>query len=70
MTYLLIGLIVGSLFVVLAFALCKMSARCSPAEQAAMDDEQAEAMAGWRYERQAVRGKAKWNARMARRDGE
>ena len=53
MTYLLIGLIgVGILFVILAFALCKMSARCSPAEQAAMDDEQARAMAEWQRERE------------------
>ena len=50
MTYLLIGLVAGSLFVVLVFALCKMSAHCSPAEQVAMDDEQVEAMADWRYE--------------------
>ena len=47
MTYLLIGFIVGSFFVVLAYALCKMSARCSPAEQAAMDDEQARVVADW-----------------------
>ena len=48
MTYLLIGLVVGGGFVILAFALCKTSARCSPAEQAAMDDEQARVVADWR----------------------
>ena len=67
MTYLLIGFIVGSLFVVLALALCKTSARCSPAEQAAMDDKQAGVMADWQYEREE---EAEWNARTARKDGE
>ena len=65
MTYLLIGLIVG-IFVILCavfvIGACMRSAQCS-------QDEAAET-ADWQYERQAVRGKAKWNARMARRDGE
>ena len=62
-TYLLIGIIIGGLFVVLAFALCKMSARCSPAEQAAMDDEQVEAMAGWQRERELDGGASRVKGR-------
>ena len=60
-TYLLIGLIVGGFFVVLTYALCKMSARCSPAEQAAMDDEQVEAMQDWKLKR--ISANEKWQAR-------
>ena len=65
-TYFLIGLVVGTLFVILALALCKTSARCSPAEQAAMDDEQARGLAGWQLGKVA-RGEAKWKTR---KDGE
>ena len=45
--YLAVGTIVGALIVTLALALCKMAARCSPKEKAAMDNEQALAMQDW-----------------------
>ena len=64
-TYILVGLIGGGGFVILVLALCKMSARCSPAEQVAMDDEQARAMANLRLERKLkkISANEKWQAR-------
>ena len=45
-----IGTIIGALFVILALALCRMSARCSAREQAVMDDEQAAEVGEWEYQ--------------------